>query len=197
MHRAFARAQSSPGSLQSPDYFRSPLSISGNAKKSLHIPVLKLTVHLGELDGDEGLWHWVLVVPAVPQVRMFPPLICSSSEASSSSSSDAAAAEASGSSEIWRWETSDDAVGAYAALLGTLALGSWWSAPSFAYADLPYFLSLAYCTVYIGAHRWVGMRGVSAAVPAAAVRELSLTTARKLARTAPAHAAPSTQRSST
>lgn len=56
----------------------------------------------------------------------------------------------------WKWENSDDAVGAYGALLAILGAGAL--APglhSVPWADLPYFVGLAATTIYIGAHRAV------------------------------------------
>ena len=54
---------------------------------------------------------------------------------------------------IWRWENSADAVRTYAVFLGVLLLGTMPSLQSNKFADLPYFISLAVCTIYIGAHR--------------------------------------------
>lgn len=57
------------------------------------------------------------------------------------------------SPEPWRWEDSDDAVKAYAALVGVLLLGAVPALQDNKWADLPYFVALALCTQYIGAHR--------------------------------------------
>ncbi len=53
----------------------------------------------------------------------------------------------------WRWENSEDAVKAYTALLGFLALGLIPALRHVRYVDLPYFIGLASMTIYIGAHR--------------------------------------------
>ena len=56
--------------------------------------------------------------------------------------------------DAWKWEQTGDAVGAYGALALTLALGeSGWLSRLGPAGDLPYFMALAACTIYIGAHR--------------------------------------------
>ncbi|GBF93215.1 signal peptide peptidase [Raphidocelis subcapitata] len=73
----------------------------------------------------------------------------------------AAAAAASGliaappSAAQWRWEASDDALSAYAALAAVLAIGALPQLHSQPWADLPYFIALAVTTIYIGSHRAV------------------------------------------
>lgn len=72
-----------------------------------------------------------------------------------------AAAQASAAAaqpEVWRWETSDDAVAAYGVLLATLLAGAQPVAATWVWADLPYFLALAATTIYIGAHRSLNAR---------------------------------------
>ncbi|DBA92291.1 hypothetical protein WJX79_003930 [Trebouxia sp. C0005] len=53
----------------------------------------------------------------------------------------------------WKWENSQDAVKAYTALLGFLALGQIPALRHVRFVDLPYFIGLASMTIYIGAHR--------------------------------------------
>ena len=53
----------------------------------------------------------------------------------------------------WEWKNSGDAVKAYTALLGFLALGQIPALRTVKFADLPYFIGLASMTIYIGAHR--------------------------------------------
>ena len=53
----------------------------------------------------------------------------------------------------WQWQDSDDALKAYTALIGTLALGSLPGLRSLHDIELPYFITLASATIYIGAHR--------------------------------------------
>lgn len=59
---------------------------------------------------------------------------------------------------VWRWEESSDAVKAYGVFFGVLALGLIPALQANKYADLPYFLSLAAMTIYIGAHRGLNSR---------------------------------------
>ncbi|KAG2490650.1 hypothetical protein HYH03_011040 [Edaphochlamys debaryana] len=66
---------------------------------------------------------------------------------SSSSSSSSAAAKP------WKWEESWDAVTAYGALASILALGTADFLHTSKAADLPYFVGIAVCTIYVGAHR--------------------------------------------
>jgi minor histocompatibility antigen H13 len=54
---------------------------------------------------------------------------------------------------VWKWENSQDAVKAYTALLGFLALGQIPALRHVRFVDLPYFIGLASMTIYIGAHR--------------------------------------------
>ncbi|KAG2425833.1 hypothetical protein HXX76_013458 [Chlamydomonas incerta] len=70
----------------------------------------------------------------------------------------AAAAGAPPADDAWRWEESEDAVKAYGALAGLLALGTVTPLHSTQLADLPYFIGLAVCTIYIGAHRGLTTR---------------------------------------
>ncbi|KAG2447563.1 hypothetical protein HYH02_007487 [Chlamydomonas schloesseri] len=70
----------------------------------------------------------------------------------------AAAAGAAPADNAWRWEESEDAVKAYGALAGLLALGTVTPLHSTQLADLPYFIGLAVCTIYIGAHRGLTTR---------------------------------------
>ena len=58
-----------------------------------------------------------------------------------------------GSISAWEWKNSEDALKAYTALLGFLALGQIPAMRHVKYADLPYFIGLATMTIYIGAHR--------------------------------------------
>ena len=58
-----------------------------------------------------------------------------------------------GTLSAWEWKNSEDAVKAYTALLGFLALGQIPAMRHVKYADLPYFIGLASMTIYIGAHR--------------------------------------------
>ena len=53
----------------------------------------------------------------------------------------------------WQWQDSDDALKAYTALIGTLALGSIPGLRNLHHIELPYFITLASATIYIGAHR--------------------------------------------
>jgi minor histocompatibility antigen H13 len=53
----------------------------------------------------------------------------------------------------WKWEQSDDSVKSYAALVSVLAIGAIPQVQTNAVADLPYFISLAICTLYIGSHK--------------------------------------------
>lgn len=55
--------------------------------------------------------------------------------------------------KVWRWEDSSDAVRTYAVFLGVLVAGTLPFLQANKFADLPYFISLAVCTIYIGAHR--------------------------------------------
>lgn len=57
------------------------------------------------------------------------------------------------SQSAWEWKNSEDAVKAYTALLGFLALGQIPALRTVKFADLPYFIGLASMTIYIGAHR--------------------------------------------
>lgn len=57
------------------------------------------------------------------------------------------------SQPAWEWKNSEDAVKAYTALLGFLALGQIPALRTVKFADLPYFIGLASMTIYIGAHR--------------------------------------------
>jgi minor histocompatibility antigen H13 len=59
---------------------------------------------------------------------------------------------------VWRWEESDDAVRAYGAFFGILALGLLPVVQDNRYADLPYFIGLAAMTIYVGAHRGLNSR---------------------------------------
>ena len=56
-------------------------------------------------------------------------------------------------SENFKWEKSDDSVKAYAALAGILALGTIPQIQTNSVSDLPYFISLAVMTMYIGSHK--------------------------------------------
>ena len=56
--------------------------------------------------------------------------------------------------EPWLWERSGDGLRTYAALAGVLALGSIPALRSQKLADLPYFISLAVITIYVGADRY-------------------------------------------
>ena len=58
-----------------------------------------------------------------------------------------------GALSAWEWKNSEDAVKAYTALLGFLALGQIPAMRHVKYVDLPYFIGLASMTIYIGAHR--------------------------------------------
>ncbi len=53
--------------------------------------------------------------------------------------------------EPWLWERSGDGLRAYAALAAVLALGSIPALRSQKLADLPYFISQAVITIYVGA----------------------------------------------
>ena len=53
----------------------------------------------------------------------------------------------------WEWKNSEDAVKAYTALLGFLALGQIPALRGVKFIDFPYFIGLASMTIYIGAHR--------------------------------------------
>ena len=53
--------------------------------------------------------------------------------------------------EPWLWERSSDGLRTYAALAAVLALGSVPAMRSQQLADLPYFISLAVITIYVGA----------------------------------------------
>jgi len=55
--------------------------------------------------------------------------------------------------EEWKWEETGDAVLAYGALVGTLLVGQSGLLGQFKGGDLPYFVSLAVCTIYVGSHR--------------------------------------------
>ncbi|KAL4527148.1 hypothetical protein Ndes2437A_g02327 [Nannochloris sp. 'desiccata'] len=59
---------------------------------------------------------------------------------------------------IWRWEDSTDAVKTYGVFLGVLAAGTLPALQGNKLADLPYFISLAICTIYIGAHRGLNFK---------------------------------------
>ena len=52
--------------------------------------------------------------------------------------------------EPWLWERSPDGLRTYAALAGVLALGSLPALRSQQLTDLPYFISLAVITIYVG-----------------------------------------------
>lgn len=54
---------------------------------------------------------------------------------------------------MWRWDESQDALRAYAVFLGILGAGLLPQAANNQLADLPYFISLAVTTIYIGAHK--------------------------------------------
>lgn len=71
----------------------------------------------------------------------------------SGSKLDKHASSSSTSTPAWRWENSEDAIKAYTALLGFLALGQVPALRQVRYVDLPYFIGLASMTIYIGAHR--------------------------------------------
>lgn len=58
-----------------------------------------------------------------------------------------------GSLSAWEWKNSEDALKAYTALFGLLAIGQIPAMRHVKYADLPYFIGLASMTIYIGAHR--------------------------------------------
>ncbi|DBB05845.1 hypothetical protein WJX82_011264 [Trebouxia sp. C0006] len=62
-------------------------------------------------------------------------------------------ASSSNAQPAWKWENSPDAVKAYTALLGFLALGQIPALRHVRFVDLPYFIGLASMTIYIGAHR--------------------------------------------
>lgn len=53
----------------------------------------------------------------------------------------------------WKWEESNDGVMAYTILFGILGAGALPQLHTTHLADLPYFISLAVMTIYIGAHR--------------------------------------------
>ena len=53
----------------------------------------------------------------------------------------------------WKWEETGDAVLAYGALVVTLLIGQSGFLGQFKGGDLPYFVSLAACTIYVGSHR--------------------------------------------
>lgn len=57
--------------------------------------------------------------------------------------------------ETWKWKDSSDAQRAYLALAAVLAVGTDMSVQGFGNASLFYFVSLAVCTIYIGAHKGV------------------------------------------
>lgn len=57
------------------------------------------------------------------------------------------------SAAVWRWEESADAQRTYAVFLGVLLAGLLPFLQTTKLADLPYFISLAVTTIYIGAHR--------------------------------------------
>jgi minor histocompatibility antigen H13 len=59
---------------------------------------------------------------------------------------------------IWRWEDSSDAVKTYGVFLGVLAAGTLPALQGSKLGDLPYFISLAICTIYIGAHRGLNFK---------------------------------------
>ena len=59
---------------------------------------------------------------------------------------------------VWRWEDSADAVRTYGVFIGILAAGTLPFIQGNKLADLPYFISLAICTIYIGAHRGLNSR---------------------------------------
>ena len=54
--------------------------------------------------------------------------------------------------EPWLWERSPDGLRTYAALAAVLALGSVPALRSQQLVDLPYFISLAVITIYVGEH---------------------------------------------
>jgi hypothetical protein len=53
----------------------------------------------------------------------------------------------------WNWQESKDALWAYGVFSGVLLLGSLPGVAGQRWADLPYFMTLAVMTIYIGAHR--------------------------------------------
>jgi minor histocompatibility antigen H13 len=59
---------------------------------------------------------------------------------------------------IWRWEDSTDAVKTYGVFLAVLLAGTIPALQGNKIADLPYFISLAICTIYIGAHRGLNFK---------------------------------------
>jgi len=61
-------------------------------------------------------------------------------------------------SKVWRWEESADARRTYSVFAGVLALGLVPGFQELKYGDLPYFISLAVITIYIGAHRGLNSR---------------------------------------
>lgn len=58
----------------------------------------------------------------------------------------------------WRWDDSPDALRTYLLFFGVLGMGALPELQTFKWADLPYFISLAVCTIYIGAHRGLNAR---------------------------------------
>ncbi|MEW5299878.1 MAG: hypothetical protein WDW36_002850 [Sanguina aurantia] len=78
----------------------------------------------------------------------------SSSSSASTSPSSSPSAAAAAVPAPWRWEDSEDAIVAYGVLFAVLALGAIPALQgSTKLVDLPYFVSLAITTIYIGAHR--------------------------------------------
>jgi minor histocompatibility antigen H13 len=85
----------------------------------------------------------------------------SDANAPAPSAAAAAAGAAAAAAPPWNWEESADAPRAYGALLAVLLSGKLLGAgvvvhsanPSSSFLDLPYFIGLALCVVYIGAHR--------------------------------------------
>lgn len=77
------------------------------------------------------------------------------SQVSASPSTEAAAAAlaTSPAEKPWQWDESADAVKTYGVLIGVLMAGILPALHTVKLADLPYFISLAVITIYIGAHR--------------------------------------------
>jgi hypothetical protein len=55
--------------------------------------------------------------------------------------------------EQWKWADSADSQRAYAALAGTLLLGTLPWVQQYNVSSVCYFCALAVCTIYIGAHK--------------------------------------------
>lgn len=81
------------------------------------------------------------------------------SRAAQSDVSDTAPVQTSRDSR-WEWLESSDSVKAHTALVGCLALGAIPWTHQFSWACVVYFIALASCTIYIGAHKGLnfGMR---------------------------------------